>query len=248
MKALFIWLSFVLLFCSAGISLAGSEDLTIAVASNFYGPMEEIVRLYEAEQDVQVNTSYSSTGKLYAQLQNGAPFDLFLAADTKRPAMLYQAGVCLAPQTYARGRAVLWSKRADLDGRRNWQEIINDPSVERIALPNPMIAPYGEVAAGLLEKNSLLEKINRKLIYAGNVAQAFQYGQQGTVDLTFTSLSYALSDEGVRGIYWPLPEAEPVIQNACVMKQSKKEAAAKKFLSFLDSKPSKNLITTNGYR
>jgi molybdate transport system substrate-binding protein len=236
------------LFFSAGISLAGSEGLTVAVAANFYGPMEEVVRMYEAEQGVQIKTNYSSTGKFYAQLQNGAPFDLFLAADTKRPAMLYQSGVCLEPLTYARGRVVLWSGRTDLDGRKNWQEIINDPRVKRIALPNPMIAPYGEAAAGLLEKNSLHEKIKDKLVYAGNVAQAFQYGQQGAVDVTFTALSYALSDEGKRGARWPLPEAEPVIQQGCVMKSSNKVTAAQKFLSYLTSEPAKNLIRPHGYR
>ncbi|RUM88031.1 MAG: molybdate ABC transporter substrate-binding protein, partial [Thermodesulfatator sp.] len=146
------------------------------------------------------------------------------------------------------GQVVLWTKRKDLCAETTWQKVIKREDLPKIAIANPETAPYGEVAAKALKKTGLWKFVEPRLVYAQTVSQAFQYAEIGGVDLSFTALSYALSDEGKRGCYWPIPEAPSVVQEACILKRTPQKAAASKFLKFLTSNKVKPVLEKYGYR
>ncbi len=237
----------VMMHTALAVSAAG-EPLTVATAANFSRPMEEIVRLFEAQVGIKVEAVYSSTGTIYAQIKNGAPYDIFLAADTRRPALLYQEGFCEEPFVYANGQAVLWSIRKELASVSAWQEVLRLDDIENIGIANPKTAPYGEMALKALQEAGLYPLVEARLVYAQNVAQAFQYGQSGGVDLTFTALSYALSEEGKEGVRWTIPEAPLIVQAGCVLKKAGRKIEAETFVTFLKSRKVHDLIAKYGYR
>jgi len=247
MKKIFCCLLFLLLSAQP-LFAAEQQPLIIATAANFSRPMDEIVRLFEAEKGVKVDAIYSSTGAIYAQIENGAPYDLFFAADTRRPDLLYQEGLCEEPFVYARGRVVLWSPGKDLASVSAWQEVLRRDDTGKIGIANPKTAPYGEMALTALREAGLLQLVEDRLVYAQNVAQAFQYGQSGAVDLTFTALSYALSEEGKKGTTWLIPEAPPIVQAACVLKRTNRKSNIEMFVAFLKSQKVQGLIAKYGYQ
>ena len=230
----------------AGPAAAG-ERLMVAVAANFIRPMAEIGTLFFQQTGIRIESSYGATGKLYAQIRQGAPFDIFLAADSKRPQLLHEQGLASLPETYARGRVVLWSSRQGFDRISTWQELLNDPTVRRVAIPSPETAPYGAAAADLLQATGLWSKTAGRLVYGQSVAQAFQFGASGGVDAAFVSASYAMSKQGRRGTSFPIAEAGPIIQQACIMNNSSKKELAKKFLTFLTADRMGPLLARYGY-
>jgi molybdate transport system substrate-binding protein len=238
----------ILIFLN-GLPLYAGEmpDITVAAASNFIRPMDKIVEYFEAEQDITVDTVYSSTGKLYAQIKNGAPYDIFFAADSKRPELLYKEGFCKEPFIYAKGEVVLWAKQSKFTKEAGWQEVVTEANNGKIAISSPLVAPYGEVAAKALKQAGLWQNMESRLVYAQNVAQAFQYGHQGATDLTFTALSYALSEHGRQGLFWRVPEAPEVIQKGCVLNKTGKRTMVESFLAFLNSGEAQEIMTTYGY-
>ena len=239
----------ILLFCRTLPLSAGEQDrLIVATAANFSRPMEQISKNFMEEQSLKVEAIFSSTGKIYAQIKNGAPYDLFLAADTRRPELLFQDGLCGEPFVYAKGQAVLWSARKDLASVFTWQEVLRRIDVKRIGISNPRTAPYGEMALKALQDAGIFQLVEDRLVYAQNVAQAFQYSQSGGVDFTFTALSYALSEEGLKGAQWTIPEAPSIIQAACVLKNSDNKTEVDSFVAFLKSDKVRNLIAEYGYQ
>lgn len=218
----------------------------MAVAANFLAPARVIAAQYEKEKQVKVILISSSTGKLFAQIKNGAPFDLFLAADSRRPQLLFADTLAQAPYTYAIGRVILWTSRKDLGEHIDWREALADTSIKRIALPQPETAPYGAMTQRALMREGLWQGIQGRLVYGQNVAQAFQYGASGSADLAFTALSFACSKIGENGHYWPIAEAEPVIQQGCIIR-GQDEAAADDFSRFLLSDKAKAVIKKFGY-
>ena len=216
---LFLILLITLLFIAgSGKEARGQDEIKVAVATNFIPAMDEIAGRYEAETGTRIKCSSSATGILYAQIVNRAPYDLFLAADEKRPELLYQQGLCEEPFIYASGRVVLWSWRADLDETENWRRVTVRDDISRIAMANPETAPYGAATLGAMEKTGLDQKLQRRLVYGQNIGQTFQYGQQRVADLAFVALSLALSEHGRKGKTWDLPEAPPVVQQGCILK------------------------------
>ena len=229
-------------------SLASAQPLRVAVAANFTGAMQEISAQFSEETGIQVQTGYSSTGKLYAQIKNGAPYDLFLAADAERPDLLFAEELCAQPVIYARGRTVLWSKRSDLVELRDWREVLASKDLRRLALPNPEIAPYGRAARTAMINNDQWATNLSHLVYAQNVAQAFQYGEKRAADAAFTSLSFALSGPGQQGRYWEIDAAPVVVQKGCLLARSKNQALAARFLAFLASDKARPILAAYGYR
>jgi molybdate transport system substrate-binding protein len=221
----------------------------VAVASNFAGAMDRIVVAYELESGAEVRTVYSSTGKLYAQIRMGAPYDIFLAADGKRPELLAEEGLCEAPFVYATGETVLWTKNDSLNGEKSWQAALTASGDAKVAISAPEIAPYGAAAISALTETGAIKEVKDKLVYGQNVAQAFQYAYHGSAGLGFTALSLARSGKGLEGKYWPIPEAPPIIQKGCVVaKKGEKTKAIAAFLKFFRSGSARAVLEDFGYK
>jgi molybdate transport system substrate-binding protein len=231
------------------LALAGNTpDIKIAVAANFVRPMDELIDIFTKRTAIKVVPIYSSTGKLYAQIKNGAPFDMFLAADTRRPKLLYKEGVAERHVVYAQGTAVLWTAMKGLCGKTSWKAVIEDKRVKKVSIADPETAPYGDAAALALKDTGLWKEVEPRLVFAQSVSQAFQFADMKGADAGFTALSYALSDRGREGCYWELPEAPPVIQGACIMRRSNHRAEVAAFLHFLVSPASKPILEKYGYK
>lgn len=232
---------------TANLASAGQKEIKVATATNFIQTMDDFADRYEKETGIWVKRSSSATGMLYSQIVNGAPFDLFLAADGERPELLHQQGLCEEPFTYASGRLVMWSGRTDLSEAKNWLQVIVQDDISRIAMANPETAPYGEAAMQAIKKVGLEQKLQKHLVYGQNVGQTFQYGQQGAADLAFVALSFALSEHGRKGKTWLLPETLPVIQKGCILKNSANKELVLDFVAYLQTDRSKILLSEYGY-
>jgi len=234
----------ILSFLLIPLLVQGAESqITVAVAANFSRALNEVSEKFQKDTGIEVRYSVASTGKLYALINNGAPFDIFLAADTKRPEMLFKKGLATKPVVYAKGHAVLWASKENLCKMKNWRHAISSATVTKVAIPSPKLAPYGAVVAPLLE-NGDLPKI--PLVYGNNVNLAFQFSENIT-GIGFTALSLALSEPGLKGCYWLMPETEAVQQGACVLKRTKKRAETEAFLAYLLSDKTTKLLTKYGY-
>lgn len=227
--------------------LAGRPELRVAVASNFIGAMEDLVPLFEKKSGIRVLVSYSSTGLLYAQIVNSAPYDLFLSADKERPELLQKEGVCEEPFVYARGIVVLFSTRTNQTADKEWQKVVQEMGPGRIAIASPDIAPYGAAARDALIKSGLWDGVKKNLVYGQNVGQAFQYGVQGVAESAFTALSLVFSEHGRNGRYWVVPEAESVVQKGCRLVQANNSSQAGQFMEFLISAEIQERIRSFGY-
>ncbi|MFV0422634.1 molybdate ABC transporter substrate-binding protein [Oleidesulfovibrio sp.] len=214
------------------LSTAQAQDLMIAQAANFMPAMQEILPAFEAATGIKGQAVYTSTGKLYAQIANGAPFDVFLAADQKRPDKLHAEGLASKPFIYAKGKVVLWLPRNDAQFA-DWQTCINSPEIQRIAVANPESAPYGTAAVAALNKAGLFDTVSPRIAYAQSIAQVFQFASSGAADAGFCALSSTLTEQGRKGTTIPVPEAPAVIQAACILTNAPNPDAAAKFVEFL---------------
>ncbi|HOP34973.1 MAG TPA: molybdate ABC transporter substrate-binding protein [Syntrophales bacterium] len=241
---------FVLLFALMGsvCPAAAAEKLTVAVAANFILPSGEIVTLFQEKTGITVEPTYSSTGKLYGQIVQGAPYDVFLSADEARPAQLKEQGLADEPFVYARGQVVLWTAKKSLQGAADWQSVVKNPETRKIAIANTESAPYGTAAMTALEAAGLWEALKEKYVFPQTVAQAFQYALTESADAGFCAYSSALSDKAKGGFFYPVPEAPPIVQAACVLKRTENRPAAEKFAAFLDSPEAKEIKEKYGYR
>ena len=248
LSRLFVILLITILL-SAGSERAarGQGEIKVAVATNFSTAMDEIADRYEKLTGTAIKRSTSATGILYAQIINSAPFDLFLAADEQRPALLYQHGLCGEPFTYATGNMVLWSGRNDLDEAASWHQTVLRHDIRRIALANPETAPYGAAAVQAMNKRGVEEKVRERLVYGQNVGQAFQYARQGSADIAFVARSYALSELGAGGKTWPVPEAMPVIQDGCMLNRTAHRKEAQEFIAYLQTAEARTILAQFGY-
>ncbi|WP_027182166.1 molybdate ABC transporter substrate-binding protein [Oleidesulfovibrio alaskensis] len=213
---------------------AGAQDLLMAQAANFMPAMEEILPAFEAATGIKGHAVYSSTGKLYAQISNGAPFDVFLAADEARPAKLAAEGKSEAPFVYARGKVVLWLPQPGVTAA-DWQQCLQRDTIQRIAVANPESAPYGAAAVAALNKAGLFETVSPRLAYAQSIAQVFQFASSGAADAGFCALSSTLTEQGRTGTTFAVPQAPSVIQAACILKSAPNPQAAARFVEFLNS-------------
>jgi molybdate transport system substrate-binding protein len=242
-----VLITLLALFLFAGPVFA-KEKINVAVAANFITAFQEIAQLFEARTGIPVEATYASTGQLYAQIMSGAPYDLFLSADEEKPELLHRAGRADAPFVYAAGRVVLWTIRKNFCEARNWREIMAASSLNKIAVANPKTAPYGAAATEALKKTGILERIQAKLVFAQNIAQAFQYAATGSVDAGFCALSSSLSEEGRKGCFFFVDEAPPIVQSGCLLKRTMRHKAAGEFIRFLSSPEAIAVKKKYGYR
>jgi len=238
---------FALLYVFSVFPAFAQEKIRVAVAANYIVPFQEMARLFTARTGIPVETAYGSTGQLYAQIINGAPYNLFLSADRENPDRLYQDKRAEAPFVYATGRVVLWTLRKDLCGASDWRQILAMPGVKKLAIANPKSSPYGAAAQIALEKAGRAGSMHDRLIFAQNIAQAFQYASTRSVDGGFCALSAALSEVGRKGCFYMMDEAPPVVQSACLLKRSAGREGAEKLIRFLSSPEAATVKRKFGY-
>lgn len=242
------------IFCAATICLvapARSDEALIAVATNFAGIAEQLETRFESTSEHRITLTTGSTGKLYAQIRNGAPFDALLAADRERPRLLESSefGVEESRFTYAIGRLALASRDATLNGldlRANFKHT----NVRTVAIANPELAPYGIASREVLQ--SLRQwKINQyKIVMGENVGQAYAMLATGNASLGIVALSLVLNQKNSHAInFVEVPEGlhGPIRQDALLLAHGKENAAARAFLTFLRDDDAQSLLTNNGY-
>ncbi|MGD9000220.1 MAG: molybdate ABC transporter substrate-binding protein [Granulosicoccaceae bacterium] len=228
-----------------------SGTTLIAVASNFQLPAKALASEYQHRTGHEVRISSGSTGKLYAQIINGAPYAIFLAANRREPARLEQQGKVVDGSrfTYALGKLVLWSRDAGLLNHEP-QQLLQEGRIKSIALANPQIAPYGEAGMQVLATFKANSPVGFRPIRAENVSQAFQYVATGATQTGFIAYSQLLtSPEPGKGSYWLVPQQlyDPIQQQAVLLKSAANNAVARDFLRFLQSAEGKALIASFGY-
>lgn len=218
-----------------------------AVAANFTAAGREIAAAFEHATGNAALLSFGSTGQLYAQIVQGAPFDVFLAADQERPEQAEREGLAVpgSRRTYALGRLVLFSAEA---GRVTGPDALRDPGLKRIALANPALAPYGRAALEVAEALGIADVMRDRQVIGMNVSQAHQFVRTGNAELGFLALSQvARTSDGSR---WLVPEDfhAPIRQQAVLLDAGRDNPAAGRFLEFLDSEPAREILRRHGYR
>ena len=216
-----VLLSLAIMVLATGQAVA--EEIRVAVASNFANVIKILSAQFEAATGHKVTLIYGSTGKHYAQIRNGAPFDAFFAADIKRPELLEKAGFALPGSrfTYARGKVVLWSPRAgyiDAEG-----EVLAKGAFTYLAIANPGLAPYGKAAEEVLRARGLWDELNTRVVRGENIGQAFQFVKSGNAELGFLAYSQVRRPgHPVEGSWWEVPQAlyTPVDQQAVLLKEN----------------------------
>jgi molybdate transport system substrate-binding protein len=238
------------LFCSA-FSLAQTSTLRVAAASDLYPALKELTPAFEKAMGAKVEIVSGSSGNFFAQIQNGAPFDVFLSADDNYPRKLKSSGAAENLVTYAEGSIVLWIRNDFALDLSKGMNALLESSVRRIAIANPAHAPYGRAAISAMEHFNLLAKLRVKLVFGENVSQAVQFVQAGSADVGIVALSLALSPAlRSQGRYWQVPqEAYPRMkQVGAVIASSKNKTAANAFLAFLKSPSAQSILKKYGFR
>ena len=236
-----------LLAVSTGVRAA---EVQVAVASNFTGPMQKIAAAFEAETGHKALLSFGSTGAFYAQIRNGAPFQLLLAADDETPARLEKEGTVVAGTrfTYAIGRLVLWSAQAGLvDGKG---KVLRKRGDGRVAIANPRLAPYGAAAIEALTALGLLQTLQPRFVQGENIAQTYQFAATGNAALGFVALSQVMVDGRIaKGSAWVVPAGlhAPIRQDAVVLSAGKDNAAAAALAIYLKGEKARAIIRSYGY-
>lgn len=241
----------IALFTSlAFINVAAAAEVQVAVAANFVAPMEKIAELFTKETGNKVLISSGATGKLYAQIKNGAPFAVFLSADAKTPARLESEGDAVAGSrfTYAIGKLVLWSVKPDFVDAQG--EVLSKGKFAHLAVANPKTAPYGEAAIATLTSLKLLEKLQPRFVIGENIAQTYQFIDTENAQLGFVALSQViLNGKLLKGSVWQVPaNLYPAIrQDAVLLVKGQDQPEARALLEFLRGAKAKEIIESYGY-
>jgi molybdate transport system substrate-binding protein len=238
---LFIGVLFLLVGCES------SATLKVATSANMKFAMEEIVAAYQEEHDIEIDLIVSSSGKLNAQIEQGAPFDLFVAANTKYPNSLFKKGLTVAePKVYAHGSLAMWTlNQIGL----SYETLVSD-RIEKIAIANPKTAPYGEATIKVLKNEGIYQDIEHKLVYAESISQCNQFITSRTVDVGFTALSSVYLGEFDKIERWiPInPDShDPIEQAAVVLKNTEQEEDALDFYNYLFTDKSQDILKKYGY-
>ena len=228
------------------------ETLTVAVASNFHSTAKEIASRFTASTDVSVRLSAGSTGKIYAQIVNGAPYDIFLAADDERPKLLEASGHAVAGSrfTYAVGSLVLWSADPSL-ANQDCRDSLERGDYRKLAIANPNTAPYGRAAQEFLQQAGLLGAAGDKLVYGESISQTLNFVATGNATLGLIATSQVAGELPVSATcLWPVPPElhSDLRQQAVILAASKKLAAARAFMAFLESAEVAALLESQGYQ
>ena len=227
---------------------ANAGEASVAVASNFAAPMKQLATQFEQASGHTLVLSSGATGKFYAQIKHGAPFDVLLAADDETPARLLREGDAVQSQVYAIGRLALWSDRPGLiDGS---DAVLRQNRFQRLAIANPKLAPYGSAAVEVLAKLKLTDQVQNKFVTGENIAQTYQFVASGNAELGFVALSQVmLNGKLSSGSAWLVPASlhSPIRQDAALLKRGENNAAARALLDYLNTPAALATIRSYGY-
>ena len=235
------------------LASAFSKEIAVAAAANVQYTLEELKAEFEKLTDIKLKTIIGSSGKLTAQIENGAPFDIFISADMEYPQALNKEGLTRQPpKVYAYGTLVIWTfKYLDLS---KGLAVLADPSVKRIAIANPKTAPYGRQAVNAIKHDNLYKEIDRKLVYGESIAQVNQFITTGAVDLGFTAKSVVLDPNLKEKGKWVEVDPNfysPVAQGVVILKHAEKNNVLKEtqsFYDFLFSSTAQDIFKKYGYK
>lgn len=233
-------------FCAPGTH---ADEVSVAVAANFTDATRDIVPLFEKATGHSVKVSFGSTGKLYSQIEHGAPFEVFLAADSKRPKKAEADGLAVDGTrfTYAMGKLALWSPK---------ENAFDDPEVflkktafKRVAIANPKTAPYGLAAKQVMQTLGIWKDVQSRVVRGDSIAQTFQFTATGNAEVGFVALSQVSAWKKSKGTEWEIPQSyyTPIEQQAVLLKKGSDNAAARDFFEFLKSPEAQAVITGYGY-
>lgn len=240
-----------LLFAALFFALpARADEVSVAVAANFTAPMNTIAAEFARDTGHQARLAFGSSGKFYAQIKNGAPFQMLLSADDETPAKLEQEGLGVPGSrfTYAVGTLVLWSARVGYVDARG--EVLKQGQFNKLAVANPKLAPYGKAAVEVLTGMGLLDAVTPKLVQGENIAQTYQFVMTGNAELGFVALSQVMKDGKIaNGSAWIVPARlhAPIRQDAVILSTGKGNPAAAALLQYLKGDKARAIIKSYGY-
>ena len=236
--------------CGFTMSSVLAAEVLVAVATNFAAPMNAIAAEFAKDTGHLASLAFASSGKFYAQIKNGAPFQVFLSADDETPAKLEQEGLTVAGSrfTYAIGGLVLWSADPTLvDGKG---EVLKTGRFNKLAIANPKLAPYGRAAIEVLSSSGLLAAVGSKFVQGENIAQTHQFVVSGNAELGFVALSQVMKDGQLTGgSAWIVPESmhAPIRQDAVLLSSAKDYPAAAALMRYLKGDKARTIIKSYGY-
>lgn len=240
-----------LLICSLLLSQSASaEEVQLAVAANFTAPMQKIAAEFEKDSGHKARLMFGATGKFYAQISNGAPFEVLLSADDETPARLERDGLAVAGSrfTYATGRLVLWSAREGYVDDKG--DVLKKGDFRHLSIANPKTAPYGAAAIQTLSKLGLLPALEPRFVQGENIAQTHSFIVSGNAELGFIALSQVFRDGRLgSGSAWIVPANlhEPIRQDAVLLAKGQSNPAAAALLKYLKSDKARSIIKSFGY-
>lgn len=229
---------------------ARADEVQVAVAANFTAPMQELAKAFEQASGHQAKLAFGATGQFFAQINQGAPFEVFLSADSTTPSKLTASGAAVPGSqfTYATGRLVLWSAQPGLVDPQG--KVLKQGRFAHLAIANPATAPYGAAALETLANLGLQQTLAGKLVQGESIAQAYQFVASGNAELGFVALSQVYRDGKIaQGSAWPVPAKlhAPLRQDAVLLAPGQDKPAAKALLDYLRSPAAKALISRYGY-
>jgi molybdate transport system substrate-binding protein len=248
-----VFVSALLLLALGSGPTADASEVQVAVAANFARPMERLAADFEHDTGHHAVVSTGATGALFAQIEKGAPFEVFLSADRVTPEKLERDGFAVTGtrRTYAVGTLVLWSAKpgyVDAAGA-----VLEGGSFQHLAIANPKLAPYGAAAMETLAALGLSDALRPKIVQGESIAQTFQFVASGSAEIGFVALSQVVSPGGgpaaAQGSYWVVPATlhAPIQQDAVVLRKGADSAAAKALLAYLASSKAREVIRSFGY-
>jgi len=249
-RRLALWLA-ALAACAGWARAAGAEKLTVAAAADLRFALDELVPQFRAaHREVDLAVTYGSSGNFFAQIQNGAPFDVFLSADVDYPRRLIASGLANRGSLflYGVGRIVVWVPAGSpLDPAGLGIHLLEAASVRHIAIANPQHAPYGRAAVAALRSLGVYDRVSPKLVLGENIAQAFEFVESGAAEAGIVALSLALKP-GARGRYWEVPQdAYPKIEQGGVILSRAPAGPAARFRAFLLSEEARRILKQYGF-
>jgi molybdate transport system substrate-binding protein len=241
-----LWLTVFWILFSIGIVCA--ETANVAVAANFTTAAKALVQEFERNNNHKIKLSFGSTGKIYAQISHGAPFAVFLSADTERPAILVQRGLAVENSqfTYATGKLALYSRVLPIIDS-DIKTLLSGDNIIKVAIANPKTAPYGAAAEEAMKSLKIEHTLRKKIIKGESISQTFQFAYSKNASVGFVAASQVIGR--AKGQYQLIPESiyTPIRQDAVILKSGAKNTAATEFFEFLKSPKAKQMMTLYGY-
>lgn len=240
----------ILILSLLTVVTANADEVQVAVAANFTGPMQVIAVLFERDTGHKASLAFGATGKFYAQIANGAPFEVLLSADDETPARLVREGLAVTgtPFTYAIGKLVLWSANPKLVDDKG--EILKKGGFKHLAIANPKTAPYGAAAMQTMSKLGVVDSLKPLFVQGENIAQTHQFVSTGAAELGFVAYSQVIKNGQVgSGSGWVVPGNlyDPIRQDAVILSKGKDKPAATALLNYMKGQKARDVIKSFGY-